>query len=151
MYKYILVFLLSSFAITLCTAFISYFLENVLHLSVNNNSKPESFSGISNTSKFVFLCLIAPLFETYIFQYAIIKWLSLTKMKDWVIVLVSSLLFGLSHFYNLLYIVNTFFAGVVLALSFMLWKNKKVDAFWVTAIVHALHNLCILIMSFYFK
>lgn len=149
LYKYILIFLFSSFLITLFTSFLFYFLINILHLPLIINSKQESFSGNSNVTKFIAVCLIAPLFETYIFQYGIIKWLSSTKMKNWFIVFISSLLFGLSHFYSLQYVVNTFFIGIVLALSFMWWINKKIDAFWVTAIIHALHNLCLLILSIY--
>lgn len=146
--KYIVFFILLSFLIIAVTILINLALINFFHIDLTDNRKTPSFGSASTIVKLIFLFLLAPLLETYIFQYGIIKWLLSTKLKKVFIVLISALFFGLSHYYDVLYVLNTFFVGIVLALCFMLGADKKISPFWITAIVHATHNLCIVAFQY---
>ncbi|WP_420878613.1 type II CAAX prenyl endopeptidase Rce1 family protein [Roseivirga pacifica] len=91
--------------------------------------------------------ILAPILETIIFQFAIIETIQFTFERlnrvRIVSILVSGLLFGLSHSYNLYYIsimigIGIYFAWVYTFISD--WKSKK-TAFWSITFIHGLNNL----------
>ncbi|MGU9538443.1 CPBP family glutamic-type intramembrane protease [Clostridium tepidum] len=93
--------------------------------------------------EFLVAVIIAPLLETFIFQYGIIKIskkINFLKNNNLIIILISSLLFGLQHFYSLSYIVNTTFLGIFLAYAFVVYERKKVSPYWVVCTIHGLKN-----------
>jgi len=87
--------------------------------------------------------IIAPILETLLCQHLIFlifrKWIHIKNKYDWAII-VSSILFGLGHMYDVIYIIFAFLQGLTLAYCYYFYKRNIVKAFWSTAIVHAIHN-----------
>lgn len=72
--------------------------------------------------------ILAPILETLIFQYAIIEILNsikILKERSIVIVMVSAVLFGISHSYSYLYIFYAFIIGLLLAYSYLIYKKRN--------------------------
>ena len=87
--------------------------------------------------------IIAPIIETLVFQHLIFqvfrKWIPIKNKYFWAII-VSSVLFGLMHKYNVIYIIFAFLQGITLGYCYYFYKRNLVKAFWSTAVVHAAHN-----------
>lgn len=87
--------------------------------------------------------IIAPIIETLVFQHLIFqvfrKWIPIKNKYFWAII-VSSVLFGLMHKYNIVYIIFAFLQGITLGYCYYFYKRNLVKAFWSTAVVHAAHN-----------
>lgn len=105
--------------------------------------------GISNSCEesifflVILASIIAPLLETLIFQYGIIKILNrvnIIKDKKIFIGIISASVFGLAHTYSLLYVFHTFIIGLLLSYSFIVYENKGKSGFWMTAMIHCLRN-----------
>ncbi|NHB67870.1 hypothetical protein [Perlabentimonas gracilis] len=57
----------------------------------------------------------------------------------------SALIFGAIHFYSSLYIVATFFSGLVYMVGYISRANISTKhAYWIIVAVHALNNLLII-------
>jgi membrane protease YdiL (CAAX protease family) len=105
------------------------------------------FDEMSLVEKFIAVVIIAPLFETFFFQFLIIesgfylaKKLNIPNRELYAIG-ISSILFGLSHHYNIYYVINFFFAGVFLAVVYIVSKERKsLNAFFSVFFVHAFTN-----------
>ncbi|BEP29316.1 CPBP family glutamic-type intramembrane protease [Helicovermis profundi] len=72
--------------------------------------------------------LIGPLIETLIFQHLVIKFLKKTKYiskNKLLICIISGILFGISHSYDMLYIINITLIDLYLAYVYLLYENKK--------------------------
>ncbi|EPY2285022.1 CPBP family glutamic-type intramembrane protease [Clostridium sporogenes] len=89
--------------------------------------------------------IIAPLWETLIYQMGVIKLFSLNKKiknNKLILIIISSIFFGLAHVgYSILYFFYGFMIGITLAYSFIVYEEKENSGFWVTAIIHSLMNL----------
>jgi membrane protease YdiL (CAAX protease family) len=99
---------------------------------------------LSTLMKFFTVSVFSPLLETWICQWIPIYLLCrIKKLPYWAIILISSLCFGLLHYYNLLYVLYGCIAGCILATSFLIFKEQSgySRAFWLTALVHSLFNL----------
>lgn len=95
---------------------------------------------------FIFVILIAPVFETVIFQWLAVEGakyvFSKVKIKHYIFpVLVSAFIFGLNHYYNFSYMIVTFFSGSIYAFSYILIKKRRENPIVVISIMHALFNL----------
>lgn len=98
--------------------------------------------------------ILAPLLETLIFQHLIFK-LSRFIVKNNRLSLISfltisSLSFGLSHFTSLVYILYTIFSGFIFAISYEIFYLKRLKPFWNVALIHAMFNFILFIMSIAF-
>ncbi|WP_187328790.1 CPBP family glutamic-type intramembrane protease [Echinicola rosea] len=97
---------------------------------------------------FMMTVLFAPLLETLIFQLAIIEItlfvfnrFSFPKRTSFAIAL-SSILFGLSHWYNIYYVGFTVLAGISYAVFYLIARSRKDMNGYITAtVVHAFSNL----------
>lgn len=86
---------------------------------------------------------IVPLFETLVFQYAVIKIVGnfgFFKERKYLITIISALLLSIYHPYSYLYILSTFLIGIVLAYSYLLYDYKEKHPFWVVFLIHCLRN-----------
>ncbi|NFA58953.1 CPBP family intramembrane metalloprotease [Clostridium sporogenes] len=93
---------------------------------------------------FIRAVIIAPLYETLIYQMGVIKLFSLSKKiknNKLLLIFISAVFFGLSHFYSMLYIFSGFISGILLAYSFIVYEYREKSGFYVTAIIHSLINL----------
>lgn len=143
--QYILIFCFLTFFVTIFTYLINVLSINFFSYDFTPKNKP----FINNTSvllKLLVTGLIAPVLETYLFQHLIINLFYNNKNLK-LIIFISALLFGVSHFYDIGYVINTFFIGIVLATSYILWNSKKINPFWGTTIIHSVHNIIVIIIS----
>jgi hypothetical protein len=109
----------------------------------------DKHSGPNPTHIFTAL-IVAPVVETLIFQLLIFKIFERAELGEkkylWII-LISSFLFGLSHFYSFDYIIVTIFKGFVFAYTFYFYRTNSTKAFWTTTLIHCMHNLTILLLD----
>ena len=91
---------------------------------------------------FLGLCVVAPIAET--FGMAVIIWLlrfvlRRTEYVPWVTALIWA---GLHSLSKPLWGIEIFWSFVIFSLCYMAWEKKSVlQAFWLTVILHSLHNL----------
>jgi uncharacterized protein len=85
-------------------------------------------------------CVIAPLLETLINQWACLRLLEKLRVNASVAILISSLVFAVLHDYSFAYMATAFFAGVVLSTVFMIERRRRGHPFLATMATHALKN-----------
>ena len=99
---------------------------------------------------FIKIVIVAPLFETFICQYAVFKLLSqfpLFRNHQSFIIVISAASFGIMHYYSLIYIVYAFIMGLFLMYAYML-RLQKEDSFKAVSSIHALINLSLLVFNY---
>ncbi|WP_426479898.1 CPBP family glutamic-type intramembrane protease [Chryseobacterium sp. CBSDS_008] len=106
-------FFIVSFVFALLNGyFFNYINDAYLHFDVNYN-KSQNIS--KNELNFIAI-FIAPFLETFLFQYLpyfiLSKWIKLNNKVFCIIIM--SIIFASMHYYNWLYIVMTFFGGIIL-------------------------------------
>jgi hypothetical protein len=113
-----------------------------------NLTLPDEIKSLQNEriSFFILVIIVGPLFETTIFQFLIIKLihkgLMKLKVKSMLIpILVSSILFGISHCYNMDYMIIGFFIGLIFATAFAISLKRRENAIIIVFFIHALVNL----------
>lgn len=93
---------------------------------------------------FTIVVILAPLIETFIFQFFIIEillHLNKSKINKIIIITTSSLLFGLSHYFNVHYFIFGVIFGILLSSCYLLAKIRKdINPFLLTLLVHASYN-----------
>jgi len=95
-------------------------------------------------SRWLTAIIIAPVVETFLFQYLPFKLMQNLKhlKRSFVLyIIASSILFGLEHWYSIRYIIFAFSVGLVLAYTFYLYHMNLLKAFWTTALVHSIRNV----------
>ena len=101
---------------------------------------------------FVLPVLLAPIFETFLNQY--LPYYLLNKVKylnerSYLVLLISALFFGLTHFYSLFYIIYAFLLGLILMYGYMIRITTDRKTFYLIAICHSLVNLGIFIRNLF--
>ncbi|GAB2924102.1 hypothetical protein GCM10027093_74430 [Paraburkholderia jirisanensis] len=91
-------------------------------------------------SMILFGCLIAPMLETAVNQWACIRLLNRFGCRTAIAIVISALLFGLGHTYSVAYVLTTFIIGLVLAATFVIEDHRGGSPFLVTMMVHATRN-----------
>lgn len=108
----------------------------------------ETIMQESILKQLLFVVIIAPIFETLIFQKWLYQLLSLFKVlkrnKIWLI-LIGAIIFSSIHFYSLSYFIYNVFAGFFLMSAYVLRKGK--NPYWIVATLHALMNLFVLLIE----
>ncbi|WP_394759208.1 type II CAAX prenyl endopeptidase Rce1 family protein [Flavobacterium sp.] len=108
----------------------------------------------SNLEAFFVAIVFAPIFETLLFQFLIIYQTHESYKGKYVkqlSIFISSVLFGLSHFYSIYYVLFALVAGYILATSFYYFKEKTnyLSAIFYITLVHLLSNLFVFIVKIY--
>lgn len=86
----------------------------------------------------ILVILIAPFFETLLFQYSIIEFIR-KKFNPFVCCCVSAMVFSLMHTYNVFYFFFAFFSGFLFAYLYYLGNTIKTGIL-LAFIVHLIHN-----------
>ena len=140
MKKTVTIFIIS-FALALLNGyFFNYINDNYLHFNVNYYKH----QNITKNELHFIAIFVAPFIETLVFQYflylVLTKWIGI-KNKYFCIIIMS-IIFASMHYYNWLYIVMTFFGGIILN-NLYIYYNKHVHtySFILTVLFHALFNL----------
>ena len=111
-----------------------------------------TYSGLEGFITFFTMTLIAPLIETLIFQYLVIK--GMTKLQFfssrlYIPILVSALCFSFSHGYSPYYIAYSFGSGIVLAVFFVVFMKRNQSPFLNTLFLHSIFNLIVFLTRFF--
>jgi membrane protease YdiL (CAAX protease family) len=134
------------FLFNIASSYIIHKLTGEILGKQNTNSITIDFSS------FIFVIIIVPIIETLIFQWLIIyqTYESYNKEnKKQLAVLLSSVVFGLSHSYGFYYFFVTIFAGFLLARSYCYFteRTNRLSAIIYVTIIHSLSNLLVFIMK----
>lgn len=132
-------------------------LENVFNIESYGENP---ISNIEDTKTILLLTLIVgPLIETLIFQFLLIKGFYLMienqpfnktnyKVKILLLsILISSLIFGILHFYSLYYVIIMSILGFVFGLIFYFSTIRNWYSFFLIFILHSLYNLTVLLLE----
>ena len=138
----VFLFYLTNLTLTLfCSFFVDFFEGPYTNNELFYNSKIQLIISV---------IFIAPLLETFIFQYLIFIIFRKYNINNFIFLCVSSFLFSLVHLYkyeNLLEIINIFFIGIILAYAYLLFtKKEKSSAFKNVYLIHLLYNSTILVI-----
>jgi uncharacterized protein len=128
-------FMLLSTAI--CNGYFFSWLIN--YLSLHTNQK--ELHALSKVDLFLMIAFWAPIAETVIFQYIPIELIVKKFKSKWISILVSALLFCSIHFYNYIYVVMTFFAGIILGIAYFESKKHSRWAIVHTICFHSAYNV----------
>lgn len=144
----------------------SFFLGICLCLwSITSSYLINTFAGISlgkqnsnsvniDFKSYIFIAFIIPFFETFIFQWLVLYQMNESykgKFKKEFAILLSSVLFGLSHSYSSSYYIFSTIAGVFLATSFCYFREKTnwLYAIVYVTLIHSVSNSLIFIIKMF--
>jgi len=117
-----------------------YINEQWVHFENITQNDLEKFSV---NEQVLIAVIFGPVFETLILQmglYVILK--DGIKIKnDHVVIGIMSTVFAMSHYYHWIYVIATFFGGVILNYFFIESKKLTRGYFFYTYLLHALYNL----------
>lgn len=71
--------------------------------------------------------LAAPIYETVVFQvflFWLLSWIPYIKNRDYLIILIASIIFGLNHQYGITYIVGTTIIGLLYNYAYWVYKKR---------------------------
>lgn len=100
-------------------------------------------NGTQTLDMFLYIVILAPIVETFLFQLGIIRvlqvFLKINNKK--ILILISSIVFALPHTYSPLYIFIMFFHGLIYAYSFIIYDDKEYHPYLIVTLMHSLSNL----------
>lgn len=107
----------------------------------------ESLDGKGFIAQVLLSIIVAPLVETFLYQWLPYSVLHKMVKLNWrLVVFISAMLFGLSHCYSVGYIISTFFMGAVFMLAFIELQNTGKSPFLIVCSAHSLRNLIALVV-----
>lgn len=138
-FRFVLMVFLFSLIISLAFQSVFYFagLKDVLL-----SDKP-SIAGENIYFQSIKLVIILPIIETLIFQlfpYFLMTQFDYLKNRSWIIIILSAILFGLSHYYSLWYILHSGSLGALFMYAYIV-RQRKNDSFAALCLVHILRNV----------
>ena len=93
---------------------------------------------------FFLIALIAPFFETFIFQFMPLKLASYFRKKKTKIffytIILTSVLFGFMHFKSPQYMLIAFFYGLIWSSSCFMFLRRKQNPLLYTTLIHSTYN-----------
>ncbi|RUT78078.1 CPBP family glutamic-type intramembrane protease [Ancylomarina longa] len=127
-------------ALVLIPNFLVLFFPNIFE-----NPVISMFEDVSEGALFVMSVIVAPIFETLIFQTAIIfiiQFAIQNKLKRfWLSLIVSSLLFALNHIYSIAYFFFGIYVGGLFVIAYYVAQKRKVSATLFVIAIHMMNNL----------
>jgi len=99
---------------------------------------------------FFSVVILSPIIETYINQslpYKFLNRVTFLKERNYLILIISALFFGLWHFYSLFYVIYGVFMGFVFMYSYMVRIRTDNRTFYLIALCHSLVNLGVFIIN----
>lgn len=93
--------------------------------------------------------IIAPILETFIFQYLPVKLLS-GRIPTLGVILISSIFFAVAHAgYSIWYAILVFPLGVILVYVYIHYSHEKITPYWMTTLIHAFRNMLALFAMYF--
>lgn len=140
--KFIIVMVLLDIVLAMITfMMISLIFPEYVKNAVNNMGGI-NYEDSTLIEKGFFTIILASLIETFIFQHTLILCLKkIPKIKNITIIILSSLIFGISHNYSVLYMIRGFTSGIILAYSYITYLDKNESPFLIVFYIHSILNL----------
>jgi len=132
--RYFIIVFVIYFSFQFLTALLANYFDPTL---TDSPLKNESLIG-----KFILIVIMAPIVETIIYQFAIIEIGFRLKLRPLLCILISSLAFGFSHWYNPVYVFVTTVVGFIFAYYYIgLRPQNYTNRVVFVVLLHALSNL----------
>lgn len=99
--------------------------------------------------KYLFAVLAGPILETFLYQalpYYFLSLFQFFRRNVWIIILVSSIGFGLAHDFSTQHCINATFSGFILISTYII-RTKNKDPFLCTYLLHAFYNFMAITLS----
>ncbi len=101
---------------------------------------------------FLFVVIIAPIFETIIYQFLLINMIKVfsAKMKYSMLlsIIIPAVAFGFSHFYSIYYLIFGLLVGIIYSSTYYISQYlRKENAFVIVLLIHSLNNLLALLTN----
>ncbi len=111
-------------------------------LSYDPSKSDTYIDDLSIVKKILLIVILAPLIETFLFQYLLIRPFLKKKSKKIMMlgIFISALVFGLMHYFNIYYIVTMFVIGLIFGIFFVLGQTKFNRGFIVVFSIHSFMN-----------
>ena len=109
-----------------------------------------NINNYNNVVLFFIAVIVAPLIETLLFQslpYFLLKDIPLLERKKIILILISALFFGITHFYSLFYVVYAFQLGIILMYGYVIRVKNDNKTFFLICVSHAFLNSGIFIFQ----
>lgn len=121
---------------------------NILSNSITNEPLTKGFKDLGSVwNQFLIAVIFAPIFETVLFQYAIIETIR-KRLKPLFSCIVSAFIFASMHLYNIFYFFFAFFIGLLFGYLYYLGVTIK-KGFIIVMFTHMVYNFIILILKFF--
>ncbi len=136
---------LNSLLYILLFVVVDYISLQITHLFPSGAGKNDVANMLNTPFKEVFFgIIIGPYIETLLFQtlviFLICKIVKRPKYNFCLSILLSAILFSISHTYSLYYVLYAFIGGVIYANAYYFARYKKWSATLTVFIIHAIHN-----------
>lgn len=138
----------------LLTVFIPWILSFLpLNGSILTTKEIPDLKELGAIKLFIIATLFAPIIETLFFQTFIIHLIKAVLKKIsynryYIPILVSGILFGLSHPYSIQYLISGIFMGSIYAFTYKVFMNRKENPFVVVAGIHSVANLIVFCIDY---
>lgn len=109
------------------------------------------FSNEGLFEQFFLLVIIGPAFETIIFHFLLLELLLFmfqkAKYKYVFVILISSLIFAITHQLQIHFFIISFIGGIIFSWSYIIAKIKNMIPVVIVFLIHALANLGIFLIN----
>ena len=143
-WKFILFAVIFNLTMSFFFSFIAHFIFNK---DILNDFKNDF--GATLKDKTLWIIIIIPFIETLLYQYAIIEILN-KKFNTLISCIISALLFGLSHTYNIFYFLFAFISGFLFATIYYVGSITRRGIFY-TFLTHSIYNSIAFILNLTFS
>jgi len=144
MFRFVLVMVLLSVLIVLPLIPLSMVFE------INEVGSLNDTLDLSIDWQIFIAALIAPIIETLLFQTLIIlglRKIGCFRSRMSLVVIISAIIFGIAHTYNVIYVIYAFLMGLILAYSYNAYIEKSDSSFLVVVMIHSIRNVLALIVT----
>ena len=107
------------------------------------------FGDLSPYAIYLIAVIIAPIIETFIFQFLPVKLFS-RRIPIMGVILLSAFFFAIAHAgYSVWYALLVFPLGVILVYVYIHYRHEKITPFWMTTLIHAFRNMLALFAMYF--
>jgi uncharacterized protein len=126
-------------ALSIAVNFVISLLLSIILTSITGIKVHDNFLVFDSPLEEILVTIIgAPLLETLLYQYFPFKILK-KFINPYLIIILCGVLFALVHQYNIIYIINGFFAGCIFAYTYYITSLRKLG-FLSTVLSHMIYN-----------
>lgn len=138
------------FFVCLASSLVSSTFFSILFVSFEVKNINNPLDAESIPFKIFTAIIVAPLLETYLFQYLLNKGLIKCRINKFsLLLLIQTVIFTLFHFYSIFYIIEVFWVCGFINFFYLRAKNLTTSYIKYTVLLHASYNLIVLLLSYF--